>query len=256
MPWSLPGQDKQGYCQKCTHCKGNRCITCAKSGGTQTRTRSIRLHRGRLNIWSCHVVLSIALSSLLVPTCVQFATIGQIQETRGEPLPRPLVRALRTHLHPPSVELSIFLRSLWQQLQTSVRNRPSTSICKQPAYKIWTDLPRQTCPKCTGQPGQAPSIDRVSDVTHLRSQLQTGVTSKLEGYHHAMDSDLKRGVPASAPSPKITCACAPPAAHGANPRANTPYSRAKPGTWKFTDDFIFQTGPFEDRSPCLHLRPG
>ena len=29
-------------------------------------------------------------------------------------------------------------------------------------------------------------------------------------------------------------------AHGA--RANKPHSRAKPGTWKFTDDFIFQTG--------------
>ena len=45
MPWSLQGQDKQGqrisrmsYCQKCTHCKGSRCITCAKSRCTDEDT--------------------------------------------------------------------------------------------------------------------------------------------------------------------------------------------------------------------------
>ena len=270
----------QGY----RPCTVSKCITCTSSEGIPITTPSTRSYIKKLNAWKLPVVLFLALLSLPVHTCMQYAMFCKTQETRGEPLHRPQVHARMMHLHPLSVEQSVkatYLLNPWLEPQMSVLSRPSISTCKPQACMTWIDLSVRTGLLQYGQPGEAPNPDQVSAVALEHSQLRTRVTSRLEGDHHAMDTDLKpgpqtvswtqessrtecttakfalrqhastfcvqssiirRGVPASAPSPKITCTCAPPAAHGANSRANKPHSRAKPGTWKFTDDFIFQTG--------------
>ena len=205
------------------------------------------------------------------------------------------------HLRPLSVEQSIkatYLLNPWLELQMSVFSRPSISICKPPAYLTWTDRPVQAGHLQHGQPVKATNLYQVNAVEREHSQLRTSVTSRLEGHHYAMDSNLKpgpqivrwlqdgsrnecttartalhthaatfsmksstirRGVPASAPSLRITCTCAPPAAHGVNSKANMQHSIAKPGTWRSTDDFIFKTGPLRTEAfactcACILLR--
>ena len=271
----------QGY----RPCTANKCTTCTSSEGIPIMTPSTRLCIKKLNAWRLHVVLFLALLSLQVHTCMQYAMFSKTQETRGEPMQRLQVHARTMHLRPLSVEQSVkttYLLNPWLELQMSVLSRLSISTCKPQANMTWIDRPVQTGHLQHGQPGEAPNLYQVNAVEREHSQLRTRVTSRLEGRHYAMDTDLKpgpqtvrwlqdssrtecttarialhthaatfcmkssiirRGVPASAPSPRITCTCAPPAAHGVNSKANMQHSSAKPGTWKFTDDFIFQTGP-------------
>ena len=177
---------------------------------------------------------------------------------------------------------AIYLQNPWQELQMSVHSRPSISTCKPTAYMTWIDLPRKTGLLRQGQPGQAPTGDKVRDVRQLHSQFQTGVARKLEGYHRAMDRDLRPGpqtgswmhvrnrhrclparvdsrkdvaticphlgtfrrwVPATAPSPRITCTCAPTKAPGASAWTHMRHCQRLPGTWKPTHGDTIQAKP-------------
>ena len=183
-------------CHECKPCRGTKCTTCTRSGGTQTRTLSTKSYKGRLISWSSHVALFTTLLSLLALTRMQFAIPSQDQAARGEPRPRPRTQDFKRCPRPQSAEPSVRATSLqnpWQPWPTSMHNLHIIRISKPQACRRWTDKHPGTQCRNKGKPGLAPCNHQASQVEQSFMQLASEVAKTHEGYHHDTDRNLRQG---------------------------------------------------------------
>ena len=191
MPWIRPDQELSGQsafktccCHECKPCRGTKCTTCTRSGGTQTRTLSTKSYKGRLISWSSHVALFTALLSLLALTCMLCVIPSQDQAARGEPRPRPRTQICVRCPRQQSAERSVKVTSLpnpWQQWPMSAHSLHTMHSSKQQTCTGWTNTLPRTQRRQTGMPAMAPRRHGTMQVEPSLTRLTSEVVKTHEG---------------------------------------------------------------------------